>query len=105
VNCAALNIALIEPSFDDGLLAQLAAWKAKIFLTLLKRFTGQNRIVCDKPSVNYAPTLFAREEEAKHVKLSRKDFEAAMRQLFKAEKIWNAPYGKASRQRYRIAIK
>jgi RecA-family ATPase len=89
-------------SLDQAAREDLAV---EIFLTLLKRFTGQNRIVCDKPSVNYAPTLFAREEEAKHVKLSRKNLEVAMRQLFKAEKIWNEPYGKASRQRYRIAIK
>jgi hypothetical protein len=37
-----------------------------VFLALLKRFHAQNRYVGHKPSANYAPALFAREEEAKH---------------------------------------
>jgi hypothetical protein len=37
--------------------------------------------------------------------INSKAFEAAMRRLFKAGKIWNEPCGKPSRPSYRIAIK
>lgn len=76
-----------------------------VFLTLLKRFNAQNRNVCDRVSVSYAPALFAKEEEAKNAGLTSRNLEAAMRQLFKAGTIWNEPHGKPSRLRYRIAAK
>jgi RecA-family ATPase len=70
----------------------------KIFLALLRRFTAENRIVTDKPGRAYAPALFAREDEAKEVRLTNKALEAAMRRLFKTNRIWNAPRdGKPSR--------
>jgi DNA polymerase len=89
-------------SLDQAAREELAE---EIFLALLKRFTAQNRIVGHKNSVNYAPAQFAREEEAVQVRLSRRDLEAAMRRLFSANKIFNEPYGKPSRQHYRIALK
>ncbi len=76
-----------------------------VFLTLLKRFNPQNRHVSDKPSANYAPALFAREEEARGAGLTKVDFERAMRLLFQRNAIWNEPCGKPSRPSYRIAIK
>lgn len=77
-----------------------------VFLTLLKRFRSQNRNVGDKPSVSYAPALFAREDEAKRAGLSSKNLERAMRQLFQRNAIWNEPWdSKPSRPRYRIAPK
>jgi len=77
----------------------------EVFLNLLKRFTRDNRNVSDRSGTNYAPALFAREEEAKSVGLSGKSLEAAMLRLFTAEKIWNEPCGKPSRPTYRIAPK
>jgi RecA-family ATPase len=77
----------------------------EVFLNLLARFTRENRKVGDKPGISYAPALFAREEEAKKLGLTSKALEAAMRQLFKDQKIWNEPYGRPSRRSYRIARK
>jgi RecA-family ATPase len=76
-----------------------------LFLALLKRFALMNRFVSDKPSVTYAPAVFAKEEEAKHEMVTSKQFEAAMRRLFRAGVIWNEPCGKPSRPSFRIAIK
>jgi hypothetical protein len=76
-----------------------------IFLDLLKRFTAANRKVSDRPGPGYAPTAFAREDEAKRATLNSKSLEAAMRRLFKAEKIWNEPYGRPSRPYHHIALK
>jgi RecA-family ATPase len=76
-----------------------------IFLELLRRFIRENRFVSGKPSSNYAPALFAKEEEAKHEMITGKMFEAAMRRLFKAGTIWNEPCGKPSRPSYRIAFR
>jgi RecA-family ATPase len=89
-------------SLDQAAREELAQ---EVFLTLLKRFRAQNRYVSDKASISYAPALFAREQEAKSAGLSSKNLEASMRQLFKAGRIWNEPYGKPSRPSYRIAVK
>jgi hypothetical protein len=77
----------------------------EIFLELLRRFTRENRFVGGKPSSNYAPALFAKEEEAKREIITSKMFEGAMRRLFKADMIWNEPCGKPSRPSYRIAFR
>jgi RecA-family ATPase len=65
----------------------------EVFVALLRRFTAESRIVTDKTGRAYAPALFAREDEAKGVRLTNKAFEAAMRRLFKTGRIWNAPRG------------
>jgi RecA-family ATPase len=77
----------------------------EIFLDLLRRFTRENRFVSTKPSSSYAPAVFAREAEATHEVITSKMFEAAVRRLFKAGKIWNEPCGKPSRPSYRIAVR
>ena len=76
-----------------------------MFLALLKRFRAQNRYVSHKSGTNYAPALFAREEEAKRAGLVKNDLERAMRLLFERNAIWNEPCGKPSRPSYRIAPK
>jgi hypothetical protein len=73
--------------------------------TRLKRFNAQNRNVSCRPSVSYAPALFARESEAKKAALNSKALEGAMRELFRLGTIWNEPCGKPSRPSYRIALK
>ena len=74
-----------------------------VFLDLLGRFTRENRFVSDKPSINYAPAVFSREEEATRHALNSKALDGAMRRLFQAKKIRNEPYGKPSRNSFHIA--
>src|SRR5262249_50255650 len=62
-----------------------------VFLALLNRLRSQNRYVSDKPSQNYAPTTFAKEDEAKRAGLTKRDLERAMRLLFQRDVIWNEP--------------
>jgi hypothetical protein len=76
-----------------------------VFLDLVRPFTKENRNVSDKSGTTYAPARFVKEDEAKRAGISSKVLEAAMLRLFKAEKIWNEPYGKPSRPHHRIAIK
>jgi RecA-family ATPase len=78
----------------------------EVFLDLLRRFSGQDRNVSNKSTArNYAPTEFAREEEAKKHRLKKSEFEQAMRDLFKADKIALEQYGKPSKDFWRLAIK
>jgi RecA-family ATPase len=77
-----------------------------IFVTLLKRLSGEGRNVGDKPnSPTYAPATFAKENEAKQTQLRKPDFEAAMRRLFAGGKIHVETYGRPSRPYSRLAIK
>jgi RecA-family ATPase len=76
-----------------------------VFLELLDRFTKGNRNVSHRTGTNYAPALFAKEQEAKNAGLNSKVLDAAMLRLFKAEKIWNEPCGKPSRPAHRLARK
>ena len=59
----------------------------EVFITLLRRFTRDNRVVFDKPGRGYAPAMFAKEDEATKVGLTSKTLEAAMRELFRTGKI------------------
>jgi RecA-family ATPase len=78
----------------------------ELFLDLLRRFAGQGRNVSHKPTApNYAPTAFAKEDDAKKPRLKKADLEAAMSRLFNANKIHNETYGKASRPFERLAVK
>jgi RecA-family ATPase len=76
-----------------------------VFLTLLKRFAASNRNVSDKASSNYAPALFAHEDEARRAGINSKVLADAMRRLFQANRIWNEPCGKPSRPAFRLAVK
>ena len=77
----------------------------EVFTDLLKRFAAANRNVSDRSGANYAPAIFAREEEAKLASLTSKNLEGAMSRLFKAGKIWNEPCGRRDRNSFRIVIK
>jgi RecA-family ATPase len=74
-----------------------------VFLDLLGRFTRENRFVSDKPSVNYAPAVFAREDEAKRFTIGKSSLETAMRRLYHDKKIRNEPSGRPSRKSFHIA--
>ncbi len=59
-----------------------------LFLKLLAQFTRQGRNTSEKPSSRtYAPTMFAKESEAREMCIRKPEFEAAMRRLFEAEKL------------------
>jgi RecA-family ATPase len=74
-----------------------------LFLALLNRFNGQGRNTSERSSANnYAPTLFAKENEAKELGIKKVNFEDAMRRLFAANKIRLEPYGAPSKGTARL---
>jgi RecA-family ATPase len=78
----------------------------RLFVALLDRFNDQDRNVSDKPaSKTYAPTMFAKEEEAKKRALRKADLEAAMRRLFTASAIRVEPYGPKCRGTTRLVTR
>jgi RecA-family ATPase len=98
---------LFLPEVGTSSLEKLAreAKAQEVFLELLRRFADQGRNLGDKPtSPNYAPTAFAREDEARTHTIRKPDFEAAMRSLFKAGKIHVESYGRPARPASRLAL-
>jgi RecA-family ATPase/DNA polymerase I-like protein with 3'-5' exonuclease and polymerase domains len=85
--------------------AEQEARADEVFLELLHRFTNENRYVSSSLGPTYAPALFAKEDQARKAGLNSPHLAAAMRRLFEIEKIHNEPHGKASRQRFHLAIK
>jgi RecA-family ATPase len=77
----------------------------EVFLGLLRRFTRENRNVGEKMGPSYAPKKFAGELEAQRAGLTKGDLEKAMSQLFQTGAITNEPYGRPSRQSYRLTVK
>jgi DNA polymerase-1 len=74
----------------------------EVFLDLLRRFTRENRNVGEKPGPSYAPKRFIEELEAQRAGLAKTDLEKAMRQLLRTGEIANEPYGRPSRESYRL---
>ena len=71
------------------------------FLDLLDRCAAQNVFVSNSVHAgNYAPKVFAKRPERDG--RTRRDFEAAMNNLFAQKRVTNAPYGRASDLRFRI---
>jgi RecA-family ATPase len=95
----------------DGAISSLdqVARKAKaeeVFLDILRRFSGQDRNVSNKPTArNYAPTEFAGQKEAKEQRLRKSELEQAMWDLTSANKISLEQYGKPSKDLRRLAVK
>jgi RecA-family ATPase len=76
------------------------------FLDLTRRLTSQGRNVSATPTApTYAPTVFAKEGEAQKLRLKKSDLEAAMRRLFKADRLYVEQYGRPSRPYSRVAIR
>ena len=89
-------------------LEKLAAEQAaqETFLTLLNAFNAQGRNTSAKPAApTYAPTLFAKEKQAKQRGIRKAQFEAAMRDLFAADKIQLVSYGSPSRATSKLVTK
>ena len=65
-----------------------------LFLTLLTRIRSRGETLSPKRTAHmYAPTVLAREPEAKAAGIRKKDFEDAYVRLFNAKKIHLEPYG------------
>jgi hypothetical protein len=74
----------------------------RVFLDLLDATTAENQVVSSsKNSGNFAPALFALRPDREGYR--RGDFARAMQTLFASRKIVNAPYGRPSDVRWRIA--
>jgi hypothetical protein len=75
-----------------------------VFMDLLLRFTLADRVVNDRSGPANAPSLFAREREAKMAKVGKVALADAMRRLFEAGKIRNEVFGPPSRQGFKLVI-
>jgi RecA-family ATPase len=96
-----LFLPISGPDYLDKLATEQKA--EQLFLKLLTRFTSQRRNASDQPTSNgYAPTAFAKEDEAKAAKISRFAFADAMRRLFAANKIHVEVYGRPSNPHRRL---
>lgn len=74
-----------------------------VFLRLLRKLTANGRNVSPNPSITFAPTVFAKEREAKEAKVSSDAFRESMARLFDANKICVEGYGPPSHGRSRVA--
>jgi RecA-family ATPase len=93
---------LFLPEASLGFLDKAAAEQSadELFLKLLDRFQGQGRNVSHaKTSNNYAPTMFAKDTDAKG---KRKELAEAMERLFRADRIKAEPYGRGSKPASRL---
>lgn len=95
---------LPEAGVSDLDKASRTAKAVDVFLGLLGRLSSQGRNLSDKPTApNYAPSAFAKEDEAKKYRTKKPELEQAMRDLFRANKLKIEPYGKPSRNLSRLA--
>jgi RecA-family ATPase len=77
----------------------------EVFLTLLQRLTREGRLVCDRPSSTYAPSVFAKEKEATESGISKASLAEAMRELFRTDKIRNESRSRSDRASFYIVLK
>jgi hypothetical protein len=73
-----------------------------IFLELLARFTLAGRPVNDRSGPGNAPSVFAKEREAKLAKVGKAALADAMRRLFDKGKIRVEPYERNGHQAFKI---
>jgi hypothetical protein len=82
--------------------AERAAKADELFVSLLKRFTEQHRIVNHLVGRNYAPTVFAEHPDAQGI--TRKEFTRAMQRLLDAKIVEIREWGKASRRSFYLVV-
>jgi RecA-family ATPase len=75
-----------------------------LFMQLLARLTLEGRTVSDSAGSKYAPLLFAREPEAKAARIGKETLAAAMRRLFKKNRIRVETSGRGGRRTHSIVI-
>jgi len=76
-----------------------------VFMSLLRRFNSEGRLVGHKKGPSYAPAQFVTAPEARNAGINSRLFERAMERLFQAGAIHAAQYGRPSRPSFHIAIK
>jgi RecA-family ATPase len=99
---------LFLPVSGTSNLEKLAAEQVAehMFLKLIGRFERQGRTASDKPtSHNYAPSIFAKDPEAKAAHVTKVMFANAMQRLFAADKIQVGTYGRPSRQSSKLVVR
>ncbi|HEY2244022.1 MAG TPA: AAA family ATPase [Xanthobacteraceae bacterium] len=96
---------LPRPGLSNIDQAASAARIDALFMTLLRRFHNEGRMVGHKKGPSYAPAQFVTTPEAQQAHITSKMFEAAMERLFAAGAIVNAQYGRPSRPSSYIAIR
>jgi len=96
---------LPRPGISDIDQAASDARVDALFMTLLRRFNGEGRLVGHKKGPSYAPAQFAASPEAQAAHITGKIFEKAMERLFAAGTIFNAQYGRPSRPSFHIATR
>ena len=99
---------LFLPVAGTTSLEKLAAEQAaeQLFLALLGAFNQQGRNTSAKSNApTYAPTLFAKEKQARERGIRKPAFEVAMRSLFAADKIYAEPYGPPSRGTSKLVLR
>jgi RecA-family ATPase len=75
----------------------------ELFLALLTRLNARGENISPRRTANmYAPTVLAKEPEAKAASLKKKDFEASMGRLFTADKVHLDRYGRPSRDTWKL---
>jgi RecA-family ATPase len=94
-----LFVPLTGPAFDP---ASKARNVQNVFVEILKRFNKTKRFVGAKQGVNYAPTQFVKEAEAKVARCSKEELAQAMRDLLKDGFVKVEEYGKPSNRHYRL---
>jgi len=76
-----------------------------MFVSLLAKLNKRNEIISSKIGAHmFAPTVFAKEPDAKAAHLKKKDFEDAMGRLFDADKIHLEQYGAPSRDTFKLVV-
>jgi RecA-family ATPase len=102
------DVGVVEPWLfpgQDGPAADLEQARTQaetVFLQLLHRFTLQGRDVSHHAGKNYAPPMFAQEQEAKDARLGRKQLEEAMRRLLSSGRIRSETEGTGGRKKTRL---
>jgi RecA-family ATPase len=76
----------------------------EVFTKILERFIQQNQKASAGGGVNYAPKLFAKEQEAKAINLSKEELALAMRTLLQTGAIVQENYGRPSNPHQRLVI-
>jgi RecA-family ATPase len=77
----------------------------EVFVSVLSRFTQQNRVVSANPGRSFAPSLFADEKEAKFAHVNSARLRAAMDRLIESGRVLIEITGPPSRQRSKLVLR
>src|SRR5262249_52759043 len=100
--------------YENGMFLQIAAGEIDaaiqaendkcLFVTLLRRFTSQNRPVNANRGRSSAPSHFVDEPEARRAGVTRERLAAAMTALLAEGKINQETYGRGARPNFKLVV-